>query len=326
MMNLNYNALLFFNLKNMLLAEGVRNSNLDNLDIDILYHFGLATGFVNEDGEVESLLPKLREMFGDVKYVCTGGSADRAEAFAIKAANELGIVLPEGGAQPIGKTERFSMYKVGPILSVNHGMGQPSLEIMLNEIAKLLDYAGCEGVTFLRIGTSGGVGVEGGTVVITEEGMNGELKPELVSIQLGKRRSYPTQANAELVGELAEVAKGIDGINVAVGKTMSADGFYEEQGRLDGALNPDYDEADKMEFLQRAHEAGVRNIEMEACRFAAFCLRAEIPAAIVCAALLNRLEGDQVKATVEQLGEYSDNAQRVVIEWIRGRLKQLEVV
>ena len=310
----------------MVLSDAVRNPHLDELDIDVLYHFGLATGALNEDGDVESLIPQLREMFGDVKYVCTGGSADRAEDFAIKAASELGIAVPEGGPQPIGKTERFSMYKVGPILSVNHGMGQPSLEIMLNEIAKLLHYAECEGVTFLRIGTSGGVGVEGGTVVITEEGMNGELQPELVSIQLGKRKTYPAQTNTELAGELAEVAQGIEGIKVAVGKTMSADGFYEEQGRLDGALVPDYDEADKITFLQRAHEAGVRNIEMEACRFAAFCLRAGIPAAIVCAALLNRLEGDQVKATGEELAQYSDNAQRVVIEWIRGKLNKSAAV
>lgn len=310
----------------MVLAESVRNPHLDELDIDVLYHFGLATGKLNEAGDVESLLPQLREWFGDVKFVCTGGSADRAEDFAVKAAKELGIDVPEGGPKPIGKTERFSMFKVGPILSVNHGMGQPSLEIMLNEIAKLLHYAGCEGVTFLRIGTSGGVGVEGGTVVITEEGMNGELQPELVSIQLGKRKAYPAQTNPDLVREINEVAESIDGIKVAVGKTMSADGFYEEQGRLDGALAPDYDEADKMAFLQRAHEAGVRNIEMEACRFAAFCLRAGIPAAIVCAALLNRLEGDQVKSTGEELAQYSDNAQRVVIEWIRGKLAKVEAV
>ena len=43
---------------------------------------------------------------------------------------------------------------------------------------------------------------------------------------------------------------------------MCCDDFYEGQGRLDGALC-DYTEADKMEFLERAKEEGVRNIEME---------------------------------------------------------------
>ncbi len=295
----------------MLVADDVRNHHLDDLDKDVLYHFGITT------------LDELQEMFGDVKYVCMGGSAVRADVFAHKAAEELGIDVPEGGFQPIGKTERYSLYKVGPIISVNHGMGQPSLEIMLNEITKMLQYAGCEDVTYLRIGTSGGVGVEGGTVVVTEEGLDGELKPELTSIQLGKRRTYPAQTNAELNAELVEVSEELgDRLNVVVGKTMSADGFYEEQGRLDGALQPEYDEAEKMAFLREAHELGVRNIEMEACRFAAFCLRAGIPATVVCAALLNRLNGDQVEASIEQLGEYSDNAQTLVIEWIRKRLAQ----
>ncbi len=305
---------LLYNHNFMILSDDIRNPHLDDLDVDILYHFGLTT------------FDELKQMFGDVKFVCTGGSADRAEDFAQKVASDLGIEVPGGGPQPIGKTERFSLYKVGPILSVNHGMGQPSLEIMLNEIAKLLQYAGCEGVTFLRIGTSGGVGVEGGTVVITEEALDGELQPQLASVQLGKRRTYPTQANAGVVAELVEVSSQMGDIKVAVGKTMSADGFYEEQGRLDGALKPEYDEAEKLAFLARAHEAGVRNIEMEACRFAAFCLRAGIPAAIVCAALLNRLEGDQVKSSVEELHQFSDNAQRVVIEWIRRRLAQNEIV
>ena len=78
-----------------------------------------------------------------------------------------------------------------------------------------------------------------------------------------------------------------------------------------------------MAFLHKAYdEAGVRNIEMESTEFAAFCNRAGIPAAIVCAALLNRLEGDQVKETPEELAQYSDNAQTVVINYIRQQLEQ----
>jgi uridine phosphorylase len=303
------------------LSDAVRNPHLDTLVRDVLYHFGLETAIKHEDGEIESLLDQLKEMFGDVKFVCTGGSADRAENFVGKAAAELGIEVPDEGLRPIGKTERYSMFKAGPILSVNHGMGQPSLEIMLNEIAKLLHYAGCEDVTFLRIGTSGGVGVEGGTVVVTEEGLDGELEPHFTSVQLGKRRTYPTQTNAELVQELMEVADELgDRVRAVVGKTMTGAGFYEEQGRLDGALRPEYTEEEKMEFLERAHGEGVRNIEMEACKFASFCLRAGIPAVIVCAALLNRLDGDQVEASSEELAQYSDNAQTLVIEWIRRRL------
>lgn len=76
----------------------------------------------------------------------------------------------------IGKTERYSMYKVGPVICVNHGMGQPSISILLHELAKLLMYAGATNFMFLRIGTSGGIGVKPGTVVVTEEALDGLLR------------------------------------------------------------------------------------------------------------------------------------------------------
>lgn len=103
-------------------------------------------------------------------------------------------------------TDRYAMYKVGPVLSVSvsmiinveemlssfikmkntytlslmknkymanfhvlsikkqlffyfqHGMGIPSIAIMLHELIKLLHHARCTDVTIIRIGTSGGIG------------------------------------------------------------------------------------------------------------------------------------------------------------------------
>lgn len=43
---------------------------------------------------------------------------------------------------------------------------------------------------------------------------------------------------------------------------------------------------DKMEFLNKAHAAGVRNIEMEALAFASFCQHLGIRAAVICSAIL----------------------------------------
>ena len=54
--------------------------------------------------------------------------------------------------------ERYSVYKVGPVLFVNHGIGCSSLSVILNEIIKLIYYAECKDVTFFRIGTCGGIG------------------------------------------------------------------------------------------------------------------------------------------------------------------------
>lgn len=50
-----------------------------------------------------------------------------------------------------------------------------------------------------------------------------------------------------------------------------------------------------MEYLNKCKEFGVVNIEMEATIFGALTHHAGIKAAIVCVALLNRLNGDQVK-------------------------------
>jgi uridine phosphorylase len=65
------------------------------------------------------------------------------------------------------------------------------------------------------------------------------------------------------------------------------------QGRLDGAFC-EYKEADKLNYLKRLNDIGVVNIEMECTMFAAFTHYAGIKAAIICAAMLNRLNGDQV--------------------------------
>lgn len=282
-----------------------RNSYLNDLNEDFLYHLGLDTTM------------DLEELFGDVKYVCMGGSAGRAETFAKKLVNDLGLDIPEESICPCGKTERGSLFKVGPVISMSHGMGMPSMTIFLHEVAKLLEYAGATDVKFLRIGTSGGVGVEPGTVIVAEEAMNGKLMAEHEAVVLGETWTYPAQLDVQMWNDILSVAGDI---RAQVGKTMGADDFYEGQGRLDGALKTGYTEADKMLFLNKAHEAGVRNIEMEAPAFAAFCLRAGIPAALVCATLVNRLEGDQVTSTPEQLAEYSNNAQELVVRYLKKQL------
>ena len=50
------------------------------------------------------------------------------------------------------------MYKVGPALIMNHGMGFGSLSIAMHELIKMLHYADARDVSFLRLGTCGGVG------------------------------------------------------------------------------------------------------------------------------------------------------------------------
>lgn len=69
------------------------------------------------------------------------------------------------------------------------------------------------------------------------------------------------------------------------------------QGRLDGAFC-EFSESDKLDYLNKLHDFGVINIEMESTIFGALTHHAGIRAAIVCVTLLDRLKGDQVRRFV----------------------------
>jgi hypothetical protein len=104
--------------------------------------------------------------------------------------------------------------------------------------------------------------------------------------------------------------------------------------------------------LTKAHEKGIRNVEMESAAFAAFCRKAGTKGAVVCATLLvrtgpgcasllacarhdpsplcqtsiftrspisrqNRLDADQVTAGKDELHEYSLRSQVVVIRYLQ---------
>ncbi|OGJ51047.1 uridine phosphorylase [Candidatus Peregrinibacteria bacterium RIFOXYB2_FULL_33_20] len=290
-----------------MIAESVQNPYLKELDVDYLHHLGL-----------NNTMP-LKGMFGDVRYVCMSGSADRVKNFAEQLVKEFGFELPFGGLQPIGTKERYSLYKVGPILIVSHGIGAPSASLPLNEITKLLEHAKCPYYEYIRIGTSGSLGVEPGTVVVTSEAVNGELKAEDERTIFGEKVKRPTQINRALT-ERIFAARG--DIVTVMGKTMSCDGFYEEQGRLDGALKPLYTSEEAMAFLHKAYEAGVRNIEMEALQIAAFCLAAGIPAAVICTVIVNRFNGDQITSTPEELKKFSGNAERIVMDYLNKDIEE----
>jgi uridine phosphorylase len=73
-------------------------------------------------------------------------------------------------------SNNLNPFKVGPVLSVSHGIGVTSLGVVLHEIIKLMYHAKCKDPTFIRIGTSGGVGIEGGTVVVSNGAVDERLR------------------------------------------------------------------------------------------------------------------------------------------------------
>eukprot|EP01028_Stygiella_incarcerata_P007481 TRINITY_DN3095_c0_g1_i1.p1 TRINITY_DN3095_c0_g1~~TRINITY_DN3095_c0_g1_i1.p1 ORF type:complete len:290 (-),score=87.73 TRINITY_DN3095_c0_g1_i1:109-978(-) len=282
----------------------VKNPHISREHPDYMYHLGIA------GTDVETV-----NMFSDTKFVIMGGSADRMKLFAGIMAEKLGVP-----AKPIGKTERYSLFKIGPVVAVNHGMGQPSISILVHEVAKLMYYARATDVVFIRTGTSGGLGVPPGSVVLATEGVSGDLEGGYALPILGKIVRRPAIPNATLTEDLGRCAREFfPDINVVFGKTLGADCFYEGQGRLDGAIC-EYTLEDKFAFLREAVAKGVTNIEMESAEFLAFCLKVEIPAAVMCCTLLDRMKGDQVDSPKEVLEEYSMKTLNIAASYIMKKL------
>jgi uridine phosphorylase len=105
-------------------------------------------------------------------------------------------------------------------------MGMPSISILLHEIAKLLEYAGVVNAIYIRIGTSGGVGVNPGTVVLTSESLNHELKPVHKIPVLGKVIERPAVLDARITAEIEKVCEELQ-VPYVVGKTLCCDDFSE---------------------------------------------------------------------------------------------------
>lgn len=57
-----------------------------------------------------------------------------------------------------------------------HGMGVPSMTILLQEIIKMLFYAKAKDPIFFRIGTCGGLKIPAGSVVISSWALNGTME------------------------------------------------------------------------------------------------------------------------------------------------------
>ncbi|PAA62592.1 hypothetical protein BOX15_Mlig029519g1 [Macrostomum lignano] len=284
------------------------NPHLQDDRHDVLYHIGL-----------DSRKHDFKAMFGDTKVVCMGGSSNRMKRLAEDLVAELGIRLPtgQGLVNVIPNTDRYVMYKAGPIVCVNHGMGIPSISILLHELAKLMSLAGATGVTFIRLGTCGGLGLEPGTVCISSRSLNSQLQSHLSQFILGQPVQREAVFDPDLARELLQLASGLN-IEAVSAVTLCTSDFYEEQGRTDGAIC-EFSMEQRNEFLQRAFEAGVRNIEMESLALAAITHRLGIRAACMAVTLLDRFKQDQVQLDHSLIAQFEGRMLRILAAFIRSR-------
>jgi len=271
---------------------------------DKLHHFGISKSD-----------PSLKETFSNVKFVCVGGSPTRMNRYAEMFAKEN---RDSPISANLSHSDRFSMWKTGYVLWVNHGMGVPSMSIMLVEVLKLLHYAGAIGVQFVRLGTSGGIGVAPGTVIVSAGVLNGLLEKKHIQVIGGRLVKRDAVLDKPLGDQLRETAVRLR-IPVDGGLTLCTDDFYEGQMRLDG-LFCEYTQEEKIAFMEELHKRGVKNIEMECTGFASYTHRAGVPAAVVCVTLLNRMVNDQVTLSKADYQDYELRPFRVVSEYIKERI------
>lgn len=240
------------------------------------------------------------------------------KAFALFMHKKLGL---EGDGDDIedicAGTDRYCMFKTGPVLSLSHGMGIPSISIMLHELIKLLHHARCCDVTIIRIGTSGGIGIAPGSVVITDTAVDSFFKPRFEQVILDNVVTRSTELDKELATDLFNCSREIPNFLTLIRHTMCTYDFYE--GRLDGALCC-FSRERKLDYLKRAYKAGVRNIEMESTVFAAMCGLCGLRAAVVCVTLLDRLESDQINLSHDVLVEYQQRPQLLISNFIKKQL------
>ncbi len=276
---------------------------------DVYYHFGVSS----EDAVLDALR--------DVRAIILAGSGDRivefAQRWSAQHADAPIVALP--------KEERFVTRYCAGVLFASHGMGMPSASIAVQELMRMLfflkngDHDAMADVFWARVGTSGGVGLPGGTVVVTTEGVLADLKPYRL-LQGGTGEYWFDSTFPADVADAIVAASAGTGTPVEQGKTVAGNEFFLEQFRLDGAICMESPES-KMAWLEWIHAHGVRNIEMEGAMLAGFLNHWGFPKfAMICTTLLNRLEGDQVTATKDELHQFSERSGDVLFRYLTATL------
>jgi uridine phosphorylase len=134
---------------------------------DVYYHLGLAS----DDHMVAQM--------GDLRAIVMAGSGERIDTFAQRWSASHG----DAPILHVPKEERFVLRYTAGVLFVSHGMGMPSASIAVQELMKLVyflkkgDTEEMDKIFWARVGTSGGVGLPGGTIVVSTEGVMADLKP-----------------------------------------------------------------------------------------------------------------------------------------------------
>jgi len=276
---------------------------------DVYYHFGVTSA--------DRVLEELR----DVRAIILAGPGGRITEFAKRWSDERGgaavIALP--------KEDRFVVRYCDGVLFASHGMGMPSASIAVQELMRMVfflkggDHDAMSEVLWARVGTSGGVGLPAGTVVVSTDGVMADLKPHRL-LQGGSGEYWFDGTFPRSVADAIEAASRGSGIPIELGRTVAGNEFFLEQFRLDGAISMETSES-KMAWLEWINAAGVRNIEMEGAMLAGYLNYWGFPKfAMICVTIVNRLEGDQVSVTGAELEAFRHRIGDVLFNYLHATL------
>ena len=270
-----------------------------------------------------------------IKKVVLQGSSTRVLSFATRYASLIGDDLEGLGndqAQIFDLNQlnevknnwvlkQISLYLVNNVLCVSHGMGCASIFAVLNALNNLLVESGNYNFEFIRLGTSGGIGIEAGNVVVTHKAYMADLTTNYKSKISDKYKSsvkgkYSTLMDVELQKLIIDAQPTNLNFGILSANTIAADDFYLSQVRSDGAISPTYTEDDIVEYFKQCQRLNIVNFEMESTALAIFCNYHEIPCAMVASVLVNRLNGDQIKSGRDELIQYMENGRDVLLNYL----------
>jgi uridine phosphorylase len=289
--------------------ENINHAFLDGVlageHADVYYHFGVASD------------DPILEDFRDVRAIILAGSGDRIKEFA----QRWSALHADAPVVALPKEERFVTRYCAGVLFASHGMGMPSASIAVQELMRMLfflkrgDHDAMSAVFWARVGTSGGVGLPGGTVVVTTDGVMADLKPYRLLKGVSGEYWFDGAFPADVAHGIVAASAG-SGIPIELGRTVAGNEFFLEQLRLDGAIRLETTES-KMAWLQTLEAEGVRNIEMEGAMLAGYLNHWGFPRfAMICTTIVNRIEGDQVTQSPEELHAFSERSGDVLFNYL----------
>jgi uridine phosphorylase len=206
-------------------------------------------------------------------YLLFPGDPDRVELMASQWDRGEVHQLPRGYKAATG------FYRGAPIAAVSHGIGAPSLEYVLHEVAAL-------GVkTVIRVGSTGSLHADigCGDLVVNEASMRLDGTTDAY-VPPG----YPAVASHEVTAALLEAARGL-GYRVHCGIGATAASFFLGQGR---PAFGGFETARSRGLLNELRQARVLNLEMEAAALFTLCRLFGLRSGAVLAVVANRVTGE----------------------------------